>query len=76
MRTRRDGDRIYLKGGYKKVKDLLIDKKVGVLSRDKVLVLENNLHEIVWVVGYAKSAHLLKDDGDSYLIKIQRGDLK
>ena len=76
MRTRRDGDRIYLNGSYKKVKDLLIDKKVGVLSRDKVLVLENNLHEIVWVVGYAKSAHLLKDDGDSYLIKIQRGDLK
>ncbi len=39
IRTRRDGDRIAVNNGTKKVKDLLIDKKIGIINRKKALML-------------------------------------
>lgn len=62
VRTRRDGDKISLEYGTKKVKKLLIDEKVGILKRDEVLLLEKN-QEILAVFGYCKSMKLrtLKD---------------
>jgi tRNA(Ile)-lysidine synthetase-like protein len=36
LRNRKPGDKILIDAGYKKVKDLLIDKKIGILEREQV----------------------------------------
>jgi tRNA(Ile)-lysidine synthase len=50
------GDRIKPLGmtGYKKVSDLLIDEKVSMVAKEKVLVLESG-GEIAWVVNHRVS---------------------
>lgn len=53
-RTKKPGDRISFSYGTKKVSKLLIDEKVGITKRDKVIILENN-NQILAVLGYGKS---------------------
>lgn len=45
--------------GTKKVSDLLTDKKIGIIKREQVLVLEDKNQNILAVLGIAKSKHLL-----------------
>ncbi len=62
IRSRKDGDKISLECGTKKVKKLLIDEKVGILKREEVLLIEKE-DEVLAVLGYGKSIKLkaLKD---------------
>ena len=54
IRKRRDGDRLIIGNGHKKLKDFLIDKKVPKEIRDDLLIVTNALNEIIWVMGYYK----------------------
>lgn len=55
VRHRLNGDKICIGSGYKKVKDILIDKKVPLSRRNDILVVLNNKDEIIWIVGVYKS---------------------
>ena len=57
VRTRRLGDRMYLKGtnGRKKLKDIFIDKKIPLDERDLWPVVVDAKGEIVWLPGLQKS---------------------
>jgi tRNA(Ile)-lysidine synthetase-like protein len=54
VRYRENGDKMALKVGTKKVKDILIDQKIPLILRDRLLMIadENN---IVWIPGIKKS---------------------
>ena len=56
VRTRKDGDRIYIKSlsGSKKLKDIFIDKKISRELRDVwPVVCENG--KIIWLTGIYKN---------------------
>lgn len=55
IRTRRPGDKIYIGNGYRKVKDVLIDEKIGILARDKVILATSSDGEILIIFGVKKS---------------------
>jgi tRNA(Ile)-lysidine synthase len=57
VRTRREGDKMRVKGmkGTKKIKDIFIDKKLPILERNRwPLVTDSNDH-IIWIPGIKKS---------------------
>ena len=56
IRKRCEGDRLIIGSGHKKLKDFLIDKKVPITDRDKLIVVTNANDEIIWVLGYYKKA--------------------
>ncbi|MCK9536168.1 MAG: tRNA lysidine(34) synthetase TilS [Bacilli bacterium] len=70
VRTRKPGDKILLDVGYKKVKDILIDKKIGILKREQVLIIEKN-EEILAIPGIVKSQHLKTIKEKDILIKVE-----
>jgi len=53
IRNRREGDKFQPLGmkGQKLVSDLLIDEKVPLLEKEKVLILESE-GKVVWVIGF------------------------
>lgn len=57
VRTRNNGDKIYLKGmiGSKKVKDIFIDSKVPLSLRDTWPIVIDSNDVIVWIPGLKKS---------------------
>lgn len=57
VRTRRVGDRIKVKGlnGTKKVKDVFIDKKIALSSRDLWPIVLDSKGNVVWIPGIKKS---------------------
>ncbi|QAS52719.1 tRNA lysidine(34) synthetase TilS [Halobacillus litoralis] len=61
VRTRKDGDRMRLKGmrGSKKVKDIFIDQKVPARLRDTWPIVTDQTGEILWVVGLKKGGVLI-----------------
>lgn len=64
VRTRRIGDKIYLKGikGYKKIKNLFIDLKIPSTKRDMIpLIADKN--EIISIVGVRNSDLFVPNDG-------------
>lgn len=54
IRTRLNGDKIAIKNGHKSVSDFFIDKKIPKENRDKILLVENNNNEIIWIIDYYK----------------------
>lgn len=54
LRNREDGDKMKLKVGTKKLKDILIDKKIPQSKRNKLLVLSNK-ELVLWVPKIKKS---------------------
>lgn len=58
IRTRKQGDKIKLKGmnGTKKVKDIFIDAKVPINKRNSWPVLEDGCGNILWLPGLKKSS--------------------
>lgn len=52
VRSRKDGDKIHTKGGTKKINDLLTNRKISQLERNKVLLLLNQEEEVLAVLGY------------------------
>ena len=74
IRTRRDGDKIKLKPGYKKINDLFIDKKIPQGERDNILLALDN-DEVLMAFGLRKS-EILKNticDG-GYLVSVVRNE--
>ena len=57
VRTRRFGDRIFVKGlnGSKKVKDIFIDKKVSLSKRDLWPIVLDSSGKVLWIPGIKKS---------------------
>lgn len=70
IRSRKAGDKILLESGFKKVKDLLIDLKVGVLKRDKVIILEKD-EDILAILGIRKSIKLKEIKDNDIIIEIK-----
>ncbi|NLD26328.1 MAG: tRNA lysidine(34) synthetase TilS [Acholeplasmataceae bacterium] len=70
LRNRRDGDKILLEAGYKKVKDLLIDQKVGILKREQVIICEKD-QEVLAVLGVRKSVLLKQHTEKNIVIKVE-----
>ncbi len=57
IRTRRVGDKMYVKGlnGSRKVKDIFIDKKISIKNRDMWPIVVDSSGRIVWIPGLKKS---------------------
>lgn len=57
VRTRKDGDRMIVKGlnGKKKIKDIFIDKKIGLSLRDSWPIVVDSSGNVVWIPGVKKS---------------------
>lgn len=57
VRTRRFGDRIFVKGlnGSKKVKDIFIDKKISLSKRDLWPIVLDSSGRVLWIPGLKKS---------------------
>ena len=75
IRTRRDGDRIKLKPGYKKINDLFIDKKIPQGKRDNIILALDN-DEVLIAFGVRKS-ELLKNticNNGGYLVTVVRNE--
>ena len=57
VRTRKIGDRIYIKnlGGSRKVKDIFIDKKIPLSDRDLWTIVLDSKGNVLWIPGLKKS---------------------
>jgi tRNA(Ile)-lysidine synthase len=57
IRTRKNGDRMSIKGmeGTKKIKDIFIDEKVPLFKRDRWPIVANHSGEIIWLPGLKKA---------------------
>ncbi len=57
VRTRKDGDKMYVKGmlGRKKVNDIFIDSKIPMKDRDTWPIVVDAADTIVWIPGLKKS---------------------
>lgn len=54
IRQRKNGDKMTLKVGSKKVKDILIDQKIPKSQRDRLLLITNK-DNVLWIPGVKKS---------------------
>lgn len=54
IKTKENGDKIQIKNGHKKVSDFFTDKKITKNIREKILIVENNKKEIIWILDYYK----------------------
>ncbi|HHX78145.1 MAG TPA: tRNA lysidine(34) synthetase TilS [Acholeplasmataceae bacterium] len=74
LRSRKPGDKIKLTAGEKKVKDLLIDEKIGISKREKILILEDKNQKILAVIGLKKSFYLKEIKDCNIVLKINTGE--
>lgn len=70
LRNRKEGDKIKINSGTKKVKDLLIDEKIPLNKRDSLLLLEKD-NEIINIFGVKKSKTLLDSENNNILITLR-----
>ena len=70
LRNRKEGDKIKINSGTKKVKDLLIDEKIPLDKRDSLLLLEKN-NEIINIFGVKKSKALIDSKNNNILITLR-----
>lgn len=70
IRRRQDGDRIAIKNGSKKIKDMLIDLKIKKTDRDKALLLLDKDDNVLAILGIKKS--YLLNECDKYDLIIER----
>jgi tRNA(Ile)-lysidine synthase len=70
IRTRKDGDRMSLKGikGSKKLKDIFIDMKIPLGQRDEWPVVTDREDRILWLPGLKKSDHEANEQGNRLLL--------
>ncbi len=71
VRTRREGDKIFVDGHQKKVKDIMINEKIPLSERDFIPIVTFN-EEIVWIGGVRGSDKFKKSSTDN---KNERGYL-
>ncbi|MER2060804.1 MAG: tRNA lysidine(34) synthetase TilS, partial [Niallia sp.] len=76
IRTRRDGDRIRLKGmnGKKKVSRIFIDEKIPIHERESWPIITDSNGDILWIPGLKKSiySHSNTNSGSNLLITYKK----
>ncbi|AIO18221.1 tRNA(Ile)-lysidine synthase [Candidatus Izimaplasma bacterium HR1] len=70
IRQRKNGDKMSLKIGSKKVKDILIDKKIPKSERDRLLVLTND-DVVLWIPGVKKSHQDQQNPKKLYIYEVE-----
>lgn len=70
IRNRKNGDKISLKIGTKKVKDIFIDQKIPKSKRDAQLVIANN-QEVIWIPGIKKSIQNEDNTNKLYIYEVE-----
>jgi tRNA(Ile)-lysidine synthase len=72
LRNRRPGDRYRLAtgSGPKKVKEILMEKRVPLSRRDRLLVLEHE-NQIVWIEGFEPDPSFRLKPGSEEVLEIQ-----
>ena len=70
VRTRKIGDKMYVKGlnGSKKIKDIFIDKKLSLHNRDSWPIVLDSSGNVVWIPGIKKSKFDKKKSEDYDII--------
>ena len=70
VRTRKIGDKMYVKGlnGSKKIKDIFIDKKLSLHNRDSWPIVIDSKGNVVWIPGIKKSKFDKKKSEDYDII--------
>ena len=71
IRTRRPGDYMTIKGGRKKLKDILIEAKIPADKRDSVYILADGSH-IMWVPGVRMSEYYKIDSNTAKILKVKK----
>ena len=69
IRNYKDDDVIELKSGNKKINRLFIDKKVPLLERKSIPIIENKNHEIIFVYGLYRKNGLKYVKNNLFMIK-------
>ena len=70
IRQRQNGDKMLLKVGSKKVKDILIDKKIPKSERDRLLVITNK-DNVVWIPGIKKAIQDHSNTSKLYIYEVE-----
>ena len=70
IRYRENGDRMSLKVGTKKVKDILIDQKIPLILRDRLLMISDE-KDIVWIPGIKKSHQDKECSNKLYIYEVE-----
>ncbi len=71
IRSRQDGDKILLSSGYKKVKDVLIDEKIGVSRRNNILLAVDSNDNVLIIFGVKKSRILDSKNDNNIIIRVE-----
>lgn len=70
LRNRRPGDVIKIKNGRKKLKEILIEAKIPVNERNKVLLLCDQ-HSILWAVGVRRADRAYVDKKTKNILRVE-----
>jgi len=64
LRNKKDGDKIEIKGlnGHKKVKEIFIENKIPITTRDSYPILVDSNDTILWIPNLKKSKYNVKKD--------------
>ncbi len=70
LRNRENGDKMKLKVGTKKIKDILIDKKIPQSKREKLLVVSNK-ESVLWIPEIKKSLNSEECNKKLYIYEVK-----
>jgi len=70
IRNRKNGDKMLLNIGTKKVKDILIDQKIPLSKRDKLIMIANR-ETVLWIPGIKKSMQTKNYKSKIYLYEVK-----
>ncbi|MCK5388834.1 MAG: tRNA lysidine(34) synthetase TilS, partial [Candidatus Izimaplasma sp.] len=70
LRNRNNGDKMVLKIGTKKVKDILIDQKITLSKRDKLFLVADDLN-VLWIPEIKKSLQNQKYEKKIYIYEVK-----
>lgn len=71
LRNRLNGDKMQLKVGTKKVKDILIDQKIPIQLRDSLILLADN-QNVLWIPGIKKSYQSQTQKNKLYVYEVTK----
>lgn len=70
LRNRSNGDKMKLKVGTKKVKDIFIDQKIPLSKRDKLFVIANKEY-VLWIPGIKRCHQELECNKKIYIYEVK-----
>ena len=75
LRTRRSGDQVSIKGGTKKLKDVMIDDRIPKSLRDSMLIFADGFN-VVWIPGYRIGEYYKVTGSTEKILKLRMEILK